>query len=218
MMEMTLAAVDPTASGVSAPGPSAPVDQTRANPESHGTTNEVRSLLAFAAEQRSGASLPPSAAPLVNPGALMSELLRRLDPFLQKAHSFGRFALPEDQLLPGVAAGPRSGLTLASLTQGLTHGSTVHPGPARRSFEAPVEDAGVRSVGSTQGQADPMTLDPAADDLIVSVFGSEDGFNEWRNNIVGEVFRNKAFAVDLALMVRGLRGMTDAINTLTRAS
>jgi|SRR5262245_43352578 len=213
MMDMTLAAVDPTTTGVSAPSRAAPADQAHGNADGEGATNEVRSLIAFAAEQRADASLPPNAAPFVNPGALMSELLRRLDPFLQKAHSFGRLALPEDKFLPGAPLSGRSGVSLASLTEA----TTMHPGPARKSFEAAVGDTGVRRVEGTSGQAGIMTLDPV-DDLIASVFGSEEGFQEWRTGLIGEVFRNKAFAVDLALMIRGLRGMTDAINTLTRAS
>ena len=213
-MEITLAAVDPTATGVAAPTPTAPVDQAHADPHGQETTNEVRSLMAFAAEQRGNAALPPNAAQLVNPGALMSELLKRLDPFLQKAHTFGRFALPEDKLLPTLATGRQSGVVLASLPQA----TTVHPGPAHKSFEAHVGDAGVRSVEGAPSQVEITTLDRADDDLIASLFGSEEGFKEWRTNIIGEVFRNRAFAVELALMVRGLRGMTDAINTLTRAS
>src|SRR5262245_8208494 len=216
MMDVTLAAVDPTVSSVSTPSRLVPVDQGAAGRDTPDTNNdqthEVHRLVAFAAEQRGEAALPSSAAPLVNPGTLMAELLKRLDPFLQKAHAFGKFALPKDELFPTLVPSARSNVALASLGP-----ATVHPGPARKSFDMP-DGVTLESVKPTTDGVEAVSFDGLDDDLITKVFGSQENFKEWRTNLIGEVFRNKAFAVQLALMIRGLRGMTDAVSTLTRAS
>jgi hypothetical protein len=176
--------------------------------------NETRQLVAFAAEIRgatSAAFSSPSKSP-VNPGALATELLRRLDPFLQKAHAYGRVAALDD-LVASLPTPPTAGagVALANLNP-----ADLHPGPARKSFAQVVPDIEGGIQGPVPERAFNGAIEPFYDSVIANLFGSDESFRQWSNDTIGEIFKGKVFQVELAMVGRGVRGVTDWINTLTR--
>jgi len=178
------------------------------------TANETRQLVAFAAEMRgatSSAFSSPSKSP-VNPGALSKKLLELLDPFLQKAHAYGRIAALDD-LVASLPAPPmaRAGVAFANLNP-----ADLHPGPARKSFAqvVPNIEGGVEG-RSPEGEFNGA-IDSSYDSVIADRFGSDENFRQWSNDMIGEIFKGKVFQVEFALVARGMRGVTDGIATLTR--
>lgn len=175
------------------------------------TASESRQLVAFAAEMRSVASpaLSSSSASFVNPGTLAADLLKRLDPFLEKAHAYGRVAVPDEvaRAMPVPLARPE--LVLANLNP-----SDVHPGPARKSFALPVP--GIE--GRLPDRGVGGTVEPLYDSIIAELFGSDENFKQWSNELIGEMFKSRIFNIEFALAARGLRGVTDALSALTRQS
>jgi hypothetical protein len=173
--------------------------------------SESRQLVAFAAEMRGVASpaMSSSSASFVNPGTLAAELLKRLDPFLERAHANGRIAVPDE--LAGTLPFPlaRSGLALANLGP-----TDMHPGPARKRFALPVP--GIEGGLSNRGFGG--TVEPLYDSIIAEMFGSDENFKQWSNELTGEMFKSNIFNIELGLIARGLRGATDALSTLTRQS
>jgi hypothetical protein len=205
--------MDPTVSGVGAKSliESSLIerlsDQVAQTPAS-----ETRQLVAFAAEMRGVASpaLPLSSASLVNPGTLAGELLKRLDPFLEKAHAYGRIAMPDDlaRSMPNPLA--RAGVAVAALDP-----PGVHPGPARKSFALPVPkiDGGIES--RFPDRAFDGTIGSTYDTIIADLFGSDEHFQQWTNDMIGDLFKARIFNTQLALVARGLRGATEAVSALT---
>lgn len=205
--------MDPTVSGVGAKSliESSLIerlsDQVAQTPAS-----ETRQLVAFAAELRGVASpaLPSSSASLVNPGTLANELLKRLDPFLEKAHAYGRIAMPDDlaRSMPNPLA--RAGVAVAALDP-----PGVHPGPARKSFAptVPKIDGGIE--GRFPDRAFDGTIGATYDTIIADLFGSDEHFQQWTNGMIGDLFKARIFNTQLALVARGLRGATEAVSALT---
>jgi len=178
------------------------------------TANETRQLVAFAAEMR-GATAAASSSPLkspVNPGALATELLKRLDPFLQKAHAYGRIAALDDLVasLPTLPMA-RGGFAFANLDP-----ADLHPGPARKSFAQVVQNIEGGSEGRFTERTFNGPIDSSYDSVIADLFGSDENFRQWSNDMIGEIFKGKVFQVEFALVARGMRGVTDGIATLTR--
>jgi hypothetical protein len=176
--------------------------------------SESRQLVAFAAEMR-GAASPAwsSSASLVNPGTLATELLKRFSPFLEKAHAYGRIGMPDDLARPMPSSLARAGVAVAALDP-----TGIHPGPARKSFALPVPkiDGGIEGKFSDRVFDDTTGL--SYDSIIAELFGSDEQFQQWTNDMIGEFFKARIFNAEFALMTRGLRGMTDALSALTRQS
>jgi hypothetical protein len=204
--------MDPTVSGLGAQ--SALIERSlidRAPDQATQTTaSESRQLVAFAAEMRGVASpAPSSSASFVNPGTLATELLKRLDPFLEKAHVYGRIGMPDEPAGTAPVQLARSGLVLANLDP-----ADIHPGPARKRFALPVPEI----EGSLPDRGGGGTVEPLYDSIIAELFGSDENFKQWSNDLIGEMFKSRMFNIELALITRGLRGATDAIGALTRQS
>lgn len=209
--------MDPTVSGVGAKSLiESSLIERLSDQVAQAPASETRQLVAFAAELRGVASpaLPSSSASLVNPGTLASELLKRLDPFLEKAHAYGRIAMPDDlaRSMPNPLA--RAGVAVAALDP-----PGVHPGPARKSFALPVPgiDGGVDGgiEGRLPDRAFDGTIGSTYDTVIADLFGSDEHFQQWSNHMIGDLFKAKIFNTQLALVTRGLRGATDAVSALT---
>lgn len=203
--------MDPTVSGLGAQG--GLIERNvieRAAEQSTQAASESRQLVAFAAEMRGVASpASSSSASFVNPGTLAAELLKRLDPFLERAHANGRIAMPEElaRTMHGPLARPE--FVLANHDP-----SDVHPGPARKSFALPVP--GIEGRLADRGAGG--TVEPLYDSIIAELFGSDENFKQWSNDLIGQTFKSRIFNIEFALAVRGLRGATDALNALTRQS
>jgi hypothetical protein len=149
---------------------------------------------------------------VVNPGALATKLLERLDPFLQKAHAYGRIAALDD-LVASMPTAPigRAGIAFANLNP-----ADLHPGPARKSFGQAVPNIEGGIEGPFSERAFNGAIDPFYDSVIADLFGSDENFRQWSNDMIGEIFKGKVFQVEFALVARGMRGVTDGIATLTR--
>src|SRR5262245_19566206 len=212
--------MDSTVSGLGASSnliESSMIDRV-ADQSSRAAAGETRHLVSFAAEMRGAASTATSssAASVVNPGNLAAELLKRLDPFLEKARVYGRIAVPDvpDELartMPIPSA--RGDVVLANLDP-----ADIHPGPARKSFGLPVPKIEGEIEGRIQDRAFGGTIDSFYDNIIADLFGSDEHFRQWSNDMIGEAFKHRIFDIELGLIARGLRGATDAISTLTRQS
>jgi hypothetical protein len=209
--------MDPTVSGLGAQSgliERSLIDQAP-DQVAQAAASESRQLVAFAAEMRGVASpaLSSSSASFVNPGTLAAELLKRLDPFLEKAHAYGRIAVPDQVTgaMPVPMARPE--LVLANLNP-----SDVHPGPARKSFALPVPGIVQGIEGRLPDRGAGGTVEPLYDSIIAELFGSDENFKQWSNDLVGEMFKSRIFDIEFGLAARGLRGATDALSALTRQS
>lgn len=174
------------------------------------TANETRELVALMPDTRAAASTAYSSKAPVHPGELAMDVLKRLDPFLQQAHSYGRIAAMDDLVRSMPTPMARAGAAFASLDP-----TAIHPGPARKSLAPDVPNIEGGIEGRFPERALDGTIDSFHDSVIDDLFGSEEGFRQWSNDMIGEAFKGRMFQVQLGLVARGLRGATDALATLT---
>ena len=173
--------------------------------------NETRQLVAFAADIRD--AMPAFSSPLkspVNPGALAMELLKRLEPFLKKAHEYGRIPASDDLAGPLPFPMARAGVAFANRDP-----TDIHPGPARKNFALPVPKIGGEIEGRLPEPGFEGTVDLFYDSIIADLFGSDEYFRQWSNDMIGDIFKARIFDAEFTMVARGLRGATDALSALT---